>query len=174
MKYVLLYIKYAEHDIEYSLTDKEGVDMSYQERRSLVNLVSSVVITALYAAYMMQRYPQADPYSPEIFHYWGSFFLILIPVSIVARIIIYILFAIVNAIATREQEPPITDERDKLIELKSQANSGYVFIVGFLLAMFSLVLSMPPATMFIILICAGIASEVVGDISQFLFYRRGV
>jgi hypothetical protein len=148
--------------------------MSYQERRSLLNLASSILITALYAAYMIQRYPQADPYSPEIFHYWGSFFLILIPVSIVARIIIYILFEIVNAVATRQEEPPITDERDKLIELKSQLNAGYVFIIGFMLAMLSLVLSMPPAVMFIIMFCAGLLTEVIGDILSFLYYRRGV
>ena len=147
--------------------------MSFQERRSIVNLISSVLITALYSAYMIQRFPEASPYSPEVFHFWGAFFLILIPVSIVARIAIYIVFYIVNTIATREEEPSITDERDKLIELKSQTNSTYVFVVGFLLAMGSLIIAMPPSAMFIILLCSGIVSEMVSDISQFYFYRRG-
>lgn len=147
--------------------------MSYQERRSLVNLISSILVTLLYSAYMIQRYPAVGLYAPEVFHFWGSFFLILIPVSIVARIVIYILFAIVNAIATREQEPPITDERDRLIEIKAQMNSTYVFVLGFILAMVSLVLGMPPTVMFILLLLAGIVSEIVSDISQFYFYRRG-
>ena len=147
--------------------------MSYQERRSLVNLISSIVIMALYTAYMMQRYPAASPYSPAIFRFWGSFYLILIPVAIVARIIIYIVFAIVNAIATREEEPPITDERDKLVELKASQNSLYVFALGFVLAMGSLVVEQPPSVMFIILIGAGVVSEIISDISQFYFYRRG-
>jgi large-conductance mechanosensitive channel len=147
--------------------------MSYQERRSLVNLISTIVVTILYSAYMIQRYPQVDLYAQEVFHFWGSFFLILIPVSIVARIIIYILFAIVNAIATREEEPPITDERDKLVEFKSQLNSGYIFIIAFILAMGSLVFGMPPAGMFIILLLGGLLSEVIGDILQFFYYRRG-
>ncbi|MBI5668840.1 MAG: DUF2178 domain-containing protein [Chloroflexi bacterium] len=147
--------------------------MSYQEKRSLVNLVSVVLITAVYSAYMIQRYPEASPYSPEVFRFWGAFFLILIPVSIVARIVIYILFAIINAIATREEEPPITDERDRLIELKSAQMSLYVFTAGFVLAMVSLVADMPPSAMFIILICAGVVSEMVSDISQFYYYRRG-
>jgi uncharacterized membrane protein len=147
--------------------------MSYQERRSLVNLISIILITAVYSAYMIQRYPAGSAYSPEVFHFWGAFFLILIPVSVVARIIIYIIFHIINAIATREEEPPITDERDKLVELKASQNSLYVFAVGFILAMVALVVGMPPAAMFIILICSGVASEMVGDISQFYFYRRG-
>jgi hypothetical protein len=147
--------------------------MSYQERRSLVNLTSTIVVTILYSAYMIQRYPQVGLYAPEVFHFWGSFFLILIPVSIVARIIIYILFAIANAIATREEDVPITDERDKLVEFKSQLNSGYIFVIAFILAMGSLVFGMPPAGMFIILLLGGLVSEVIGDILQFYYYRRG-
>jgi hypothetical protein len=147
--------------------------MSYQERRSLVNLISSIVVISLYTAYMIQRYPEVGSYAPEVFHFWGSFFLILVPVSIVARIVIYILFAIVNAIATREQEPPITDERDKSVEVKAQINSVYVFVAGFILAMGSLVIGMPPAVMFGLLLLAGVLSEIVSDISRFYFYRRG-
>ncbi|MCC6615696.1 MAG: hypothetical protein IT320_19660 [Anaerolineae bacterium] len=147
--------------------------MSYQERRSLVNLISTILITLLYWSYMFQRYPQADPYSPEVFHFWGSFFLILIPVSIVARIVIYIIFEIVNVIATREEEAGITDERDKIIELKSNRNGLYLFMIGFVVAMASLVASQPPSTMFAILIVSGLATEVIGDISQFIYYRRG-
>jgi uncharacterized membrane protein len=148
--------------------------MSFQERRAIVNLISGVLITVIYSAYMIQRYPEAGLYSPDVFRYWGAFFLILIPVSIVARIIIFISFYIINTIATREEEPSITDERDRLIELKSGRNGFYVFIAGFLLAMASLVIDQPPAMMFIILVCTGVTSEVVSTISEFYFYRRGV
>lgn len=147
--------------------------MSYQEKRAIVNLVSTVLITVLYSAFVIQRYPQADAYSAEVLHYWGSFFLILIPVSIVARILIYIIFSIINAITTQEEDPDITDERDKMIELKAAQRSLYVFVLGFLVAMIALVAGLPPAAMFIILICAGTASEMVSEISQLYFYRRG-
>jgi len=147
--------------------------MSFQERRSIVNLISSILITAFYSAYMVQRFPEGDPYSPDVFRFWGAFFLILIPVAIVAKIVIYIVFYIVNTIATREEESSITDERDKLIELKTQTYSTYVFIVGVLLGMGSLVVDMPPSVMFIIFLCSGLVSEIVSEISQFYFYRRG-
>lgn len=146
--------------------------MSIQERRALVSLISGLVIFAVYSAYMFQRLPSGEAYSPDVFHYWGSFILILIPVSIVARIIIYILFSIINKIVTNEDEPWITDERDKLIEMKAARNSLYVFMVGLLLAMASLVAYWPPTAMFIILLFAGMMSEVIGDLSQFFFYRR--
>jgi hypothetical protein len=147
--------------------------MSFQERRALASLVGTVLINVAYAAVMIQRYPSASPYSPDVFRFWGVFFLILIPVTIFTKIIIYIVFNILNAIATREVEDPITDERDQLIDLKSTRNSLYVFPLGFLLAMVALVIELPPAVMFIILTCAGIVSELVSDISQFYFYRRG-
>jgi hypothetical protein len=147
--------------------------MSYQERRSIVNLISTILISVLYSAFMIQRYPASDAYSPDVFRFWGAFFLILIPVSIVAKIVIYIVFAIINAIATREQELPITDERDKQIETKATMKSHYVFVVGFILAMGSLAINTPPAIMFVILLLSGIVSELVSEISQFYFYRRG-
>lgn len=169
---MLLYVKFSLHQVKIS-RHREGT-MSYQERRAIVSLISSILITVLYSAYMIQRYPEGNPYSAEVFRYWGMFFLILIPVTIVVKVVIYILFSIIHTIATREEEPSITDERDKLIDLKATRNSLYTFIFGFLLAMGAVAMGMPPAAMFIIMICSGAASEVVSEISQFYFYRRGV
>jgi len=147
--------------------------MSYQERRALVSVFSSLLITALYSAYMVQRYSAAGAYSPEVFRFWGAFFLILIPVSIVAKIVIYILFSIFNNIATREQEPSLTDERDRLIDLKATRNSLVAFTAGFLVAMTAVALNQPPAVMFSIFIVSGVLAELASDLSQFYFYRRG-
>jgi hypothetical protein len=147
--------------------------MSYQERRSIVYLLSDILISAVYFAYMSQRYPEGDAYSPEVFRFWGSLILILIPVSAVAKIVIHIIFTIINTITTNEEEPSFMDERDKLIELKATQNSLYVFVTGFLLAMISVVIEQPPSTMFILLILGGLTSSLVSDLSQFYFYRRG-
>lgn len=147
--------------------------MSYQERRALLNLIGSIIITSVYGFYMSGQYPDVDVYSVEMFRFWGTFFLLLIPVSIVAKIILHILFSIANTIITQEAEPTITDERDKLIELKAMRNSLYVFGIGVMLAMGSLVLEMSPSMMFIILFMAGFICDLVGDLSQFYFYRRG-
>lgn len=147
--------------------------MSFQERRTIVSLMSTILIIVAYSAYMIQRYPEADPYAADVFRFWGTYFLILIPVTIVAKIGIYIAFSIINTIATNENEPDITDERDRLIELKANTTSLYIVSIGFALAMVALVMDMPPAVMFIVLLCAGVVADIVSEASQFWFYRRG-
>lgn len=148
--------------------------MSYQERRSLVAIISSIVIAAVYFAYMLQRAAADGVDIAQDTHFWASSILILIPVSIVARIVIHIIFSITNTIATREQEPEFMDERDKLIELKASQNGSNVFILGFFLSMVTVVIGLPPAAMFIALIVAGMLSALVTEASQLLYYRRGV
>jgi hypothetical protein len=147
--------------------------MSYQEKRTLASLVSTLLINLVYGAAMLQRQPQGNGYSPETFRFWGAFFLILIPVSIFAKIALHIIFSILNTIVTRESEPGLTDERDHLIELKATQIALYVFAVGFLLAMVSLLVDTPPSTMFIVLLLTGITSEITSDAVQFFLYRRG-
>ena len=118
--------------------------MVYQEKRSIVNIISSLLIFAGYSYYIFQI--KGDQNMPLIndFAFWAKFILILIPVTIVSKIIIYIIFSIINTIATREELPKLTDERDKLIELKSMRNSHFVFIIGFLISMFVLLSESTP------------------------------
>jgi hypothetical protein len=147
--------------------------MSYHERVALVSAGSSVVITLTYTAYRIQFYPAGDPYAPEVFQFWGGFFLLLILVSIAGRIIIRILFSIINTITTQEEEPGIVDERDRLIEMKARP-SIYVFVGGFMLAMAALAAGLPPAVMFVLIFVGGFASDVLSELLLFIYYRRGV
>jgi hypothetical protein len=148
--------------------------MSYQEKKNIVSLVGTLLVFVFYCLYVFERYPEATLDSTDTFSFWASVILILIPVSIIAKIIISIVFNIIYRISTNEKEPSFADELDKIIELKATRNSHYVFIIGFVLAMGSLVMDMPPYMMFIILIFSGLISEVVGVISQIYLYRRGV
>jgi hypothetical protein len=147
--------------------------MTYQENKSIVSLISTILIFGLYCLYMYPRYPGGQE-STETFHYWGSFVLILLLISIVAHIIISILFNIVFRITTKEKEPRFADELDKLIDLKANRNSFFVFIIGFLHAMGSLVFYQPLQVMFIILIFSGFISDVAGSVTKLYHYRRGV
>jgi len=148
--------------------------MTYQEKKSIVSLVSAIVIFGLYCLY---RYPQV-PYdgleAQEGFRFWGSFVLVLTLVSIVAHIVISIIFNIVFRMTTREKEPGFEDELDKLIGLKAFRNSFFVFIIGFMVAMSALTLDQPLQVMFMILIAAGFLSDVTGSATKLYHYRRGV
>ncbi|MCE7994855.1 MAG: hypothetical protein HEP71_22960 [Roseivirga sp.] len=147
--------------------------MSYQEKRSILNLISSVLISGIYFWYVFRGDPTAGMDTDELMHFWGKSILILIPVTIVAKIVIAIFFAVGNTVATREKIPS-ADERDKLIELKSLRNSRYMFGFGFILAMVALTMNMSVNVMFIVIVLAGMASEIIENLSQLYFYRKGV
>src|SRR4051794_37145076 len=105
--------------------------MTYQEKKSILSLISAILIFGFYCLYMYPRYPGGGLESMETFRFWGSFVLILTLFSIVAHIMISIIFNIVFRMTTSEKEPKFADELDKLIDLKAARNSFFVFIIGF-------------------------------------------
>jgi hypothetical protein len=148
--------------------------MSYHEKQNIVSIISTLLIFGLYSLYVYQVRLAADINLVNDFSFWGSVILILIPVSIVAKIIIYIVFDIIYTITAHEGAPAFSDERDQLIQLKATRNSLYIFMFGFLLAMGSQAVHMPPFVMFVTLVVCGLVSEIVADISMIYFYQRGV
>lgn len=104
----------------------------------------------------------------------GTIFLIFIAVSVVARIIFHIIFHIINAIATREEEVPREDERDKLVKLKAIGNSYYAFMGGFVVSVVALALGMPDYGMFIALVVSGLIAVILDNGSQIYYYRKGI
>ncbi|OXS78672.1 hypothetical protein [Domibacillus enclensis] len=148
--------------------------MTYQEKKSIVSLISAILIFGSFCLYMYPQHPQGGLESIETLRFWGSFVVVLTLVSIVAHIFISIIFNIVFRITTREKEPTFADELDKLIDLKANRNSFFVFVLGFLLAMGSLVVYQPSQVMFMIMITSGFISDVTGSVTKLYHYRRGV
>ena len=97
--------------------------MSYQEKQNIVNIFSGLLVTIIYALMVYQRHQQGQFDLTDDFQSWGLVFLIFIGISVAVRIIIQIIFHIINAIATREEKVPVEDERDQLIKLKATRNS---------------------------------------------------
>jgi uncharacterized membrane protein len=148
--------------------------MSYQEKENIVNIFSALFITVTYALIVYHQHLQGQFDLTEDFSRWGIIFLIFIGVSIIARIIIYIIFSIINTIAMRREEKPISDERDKLIKLKSTRNSHYVFSIGFMLSIIALAIGMPFYGIFIAFIGCCLLSELIDNGSQIYYNRRGI
>jgi len=141
---------------------------------NIVNILSGLLITSIYAWIVYQRHLQGRFDLTEDFRTWGIIFLVFMGVSIVARIIIYIIFHIINAIATREEDIPKEDERDKLVKLKATRNSHYAFSVSLLSGFILLATGMPIYGLFVVFILAGLVSEVIDNSSQIYYYRKGV
>ena len=72
--------------------------MSYQEKQNIVNIFSGLLVTIIYALMVYQRHQQGQFDLTEDFRSWGRIFLVFIGISVVVRIIIQIIFHIINAI----------------------------------------------------------------------------
>jgi hypothetical protein len=148
--------------------------MEQKEKQAIVSIIGSVLIIGIYTKYVYNNYIDGDLEILNDFQFWGKSFLYLIPVSIVAQIVIHIVFAIINRIVTREDMSDITDERDKLIELKSIRISHWIFVFGFMMAMGSLAMGMKPYVMFLTLISSGFLASLASEVAKIIYYRKGV
>lgn len=148
--------------------------MSYQEKQNVVNIFSGLLVTIIYAVLIYQRHLQGNFDLTKDFKTWGIIFLVFIGISIVVRIIIQIIFHIINAIATREEKVPREDERDQLIKLKATRNSYYAFTSGFVLSVLGLAVGMPVHWIFITFVITGLIAEILDNGSQIYYYRKGV
>ena len=147
--------------------------MGHQEKQSIVSIIGSVLIIGFYSMYVYRNYIAGDLEMLNNFQFWGKSFLYLIPIGIVVQIVIHIVFAIANRIITQEDIRDITDERDKLIELKSIRISHWIFILGFMLAMGSLAMGMEPYVMFLTLISSGFLASLASEVAKIIYYRKG-
>lgn len=148
--------------------------MSYQEIKNYVSLISTMLIFGGYCLYVYANYGGQIMDGTATLSFWGAVILILIPVSVAAKIVVSIIFVIVYRMVTKEQEPAFTDELDKLIELKASRISYYVFVLGFLLAMCALALEWPLSLAFIILVFCGFLAEMADGVAQLYLYRKGI
>ena len=147
--------------------------MSYQEKRSLLNLIAGVLIPGVYFWIILSGDPLSGLNTDELLYFWAKSILWLIPITIAIHIVGAIVFGIGNAIITREK-PPATDERDKLIELKSMRNSRYMFGFGCVMGLVALVMGMSVNVWFALFIVSSALSQVIESVSQLYFYRNGI
>ena len=150
-----------------------GKAMSYREKENIINILSGILITGIYSWIIYQKHVQGQFDLTQDFSKWGVILLIFVGVSIVVRIVIYIIFHILNYIATREEDVPVTDERDKLIKLKGTRNGYYVFTSGFVLSVIGLAIGMPVYGVFIAFVGSGLLAEIVENSTQLYLYRKG-
>jgi hypothetical protein len=167
--------------------------MSYQEKRSISSIFATVLIFLGYWLYASHRLQTGTALASDL-SFWGLLILIFVPVSIVVRILIEIGLAIANATANAIanaaanakanaaacgdaapyiEDPSFTDERDQLIELKSERFSAYVAGFGFLLAMLLLVLKQPAYVMLNTIFLAFNLGAIAESLAKLYYYRRG-
>ena len=150
--------------------------MSYRETNISVSLVSSLLVLGYYLVNWLQMYQEEGLVSSEVFRLWAIVIVATIILNILGNILTSIVLSIAHAIKTQTNEEPhfIEDERDKLIGLKGVRVSYIAFSIGVFLAMLTFVFGQPALVMFSLIIFFSVTAEIIGDIWQFSYYRRGI
>jgi len=163
--------------------------MSYQEKKSVVSVVSG---TLLLIAYCIYAFGKAGMANIDNLKFWAVTMLIFIGIGVVSMIVIQIAFHIVLSVAMavrkkfsdesidghvieRAMESDmVEDEMGKLIELKAN-KFGYSFVsVGIISGIVSVALGAAPFVMMNIVFLSCLVGNLVEGVVQIRYYRRGV
>jgi hypothetical protein len=165
--------------------------MSYQEKRTIVSIVTGQIILAAYCIFAFGQY-QSGAIAPGNLNFWAvtilKFIGIGIAASIVNQIVFHILLSVTIAakkkirdescddkeIETSIKSEMVEDEMDHLIELKSLRIGFFISGFGFIAAIVSLVLGYSPAVMINILFISICGGSLFEGFAQLYFYRKGI
>lgn len=148
--------------------------MSLPVQKAIFNIVTSILIMGGYFFYVFGLHGDENIAKIEELQFWGQFMLAMIGFTMGAKIILYILFAIFRNARHGDEDIDFTDERDKLIEMKSERNGNYIFILGLMGAMIPIAMGHPVQYLFIILISSGFLAGITGDLWKLYYYKRGI
>ena len=150
--------------------------MSYQEKNVTVSLISFLLILGVYLVGIWRMVQEGGLDSVDLFRLWGIIIVLAIVFTIAGTILTQIFSAILEAIRTGNDDPQIEDiedERDKLIDLRGTKVTYVVSSIGVFLAMLTFILGQDALVMFSLLILAGVAAQIIGDMTRLGLYRRG-
>lgn len=165
--------------------------MSYQEKKTMILILTGIFVLATYSIYAFSRV-WSGMVDLNDMRFWAVTMLLFIGIGIVAVIVIQIVFHILLSIAIAVKEQVrngkcddkeiektielemIEDEMDRLIGLKSLRIGYAITGIGFIAALVSLVLNYSPAVMLNILFFSISIGSLIEGIAQLYFYRSGV
>ncbi|MCU6712123.1 hypothetical protein M6D81_25825 [Paenibacillus sp. J5C_2022] len=165
--------------------------MSYQEQRSIATMITALLITGAYGVYVYGKL-QTGAIADDDMRFWAGTMLMFIGIGIVVAIAVQLIFHMLLSVAVAVREKTrngkcddnemqktiesemVTDERDKLIELKAVKVGFIVVGIGFVAALASQVLHQSSAVMINIMFVSFFAGSMVGSLTQFYLYRKGV
>ncbi|MCR3906238.1 MAG: hypothetical protein NUK62_04325 [Tenericutes bacterium] len=165
--------------------------MSYQEKRTMLTIFTSLTLFTIYATFAITTYRNQINITNDL-SYWARLILIFIGIGIVAAILLQILFhigySILVAIKEKAANPDIddkdieriiksqmvTDEMDKLVELKSMRIGFISAGIGFMFALISILLNYSPVIMINIIFISFHLGSIFEGVTQLYYYKRGI
>jgi len=164
--------------------------MSYQQKRSVVSIISGLLVLGAYCFYAFEKYQSSGILNDM--KSWASTMLLFIGIGIVVMIIIQIVFHILLSVSIAIKEKiqneqsddkaieksieleMVEDEMDKLIELKSNRVGFAIAGIGFITGLVSLILDYSPVVMMNIMFISFIFGSLIEECTKLYFYRSGV
>lgn len=148
--------------------------MTSQEKRPLVFLTIDILTFSLYF-YIIQNVCGEYIISMGEIPFWSTSMLILIPLMILSRIILYLLYSILNTITTKDKEEKfLIDELGEIIKLKATRNFNTIFMLGFVVTMIFLAMGASIPSMFKMFFFSIFSAFIVQNISEYYYTNKGV
>ncbi|WP_142785235.1 hypothetical protein [Changchengzhania lutea] len=150
--------------------------MSIQVQKAVFNFVTTILLLGGYLFYVFGIQGDINLSKVLDIQFWGIFILKLTVLMVVAKIILFILFAIFKKVKNRnmdEEDLEFMDERDKLIEMKSDRYSHWIAMFGFVASMIPVSMSYSVQYMFITILIFGFLSALMSDVWKIYFYNKG-
>jgi hypothetical protein len=163
--------------------------MSFQEKRTLSNILTGIVMLLAYCLYAFN--PSRLILNAENLKSWAIMMLVFIAIGVGASIVMQILFHILHSIGfaikesihnanvdDKEIERSIgaemaEDERDKQVNLKSLV-VGFIFCgVGIAAGLVSLALNASAVVMLNIVFLSCMVGSIFEGVAQIYYYRKG-
>lgn len=165
--------------------------MSYQEKRTLVMMLTGALVLAAYCIYAFGQV-NAGAVMPGDLRFWARTMLIFIGIGIAATIVIQIVYHIAlsvgiavtktirdGKVADEEIEKSVKaemveDEMDKLIELKSNRVGVTLGGFGFVASLILVLLGYSTAVMLNVIFISFSAGSIIEGFVQLYYYRKGI
>ncbi len=142
------------------------MNLSYREKIIWISLISTTLIFGYYFFSAFKVFNDPEVANETLI----GLFIGLVIWIIIIQIILQILFAIANKKEALKGE----DERDKLIELKSTRVSYYILVLGVWFSVFSILTISSTFILANLIMFFFILAEIVGYITQLVYYRKGI
>ena len=139
--------------------------MSFQEKS---NLVMTVIIALVYGVYFAMVIPPALTDGPSMERV-GPYLFAAVVFLVIGGVVAHILVAM-----AAPKDADEADERDRLIEMRADARSGYVLGTAAVLALGLALMELPLFWIVHMILGGLVASELVKGILRAIDYRVGV
>ena len=146
--------------------------MSHEERNNIASIIAGLLVNIYVINKLSNLFADGSLDGPDALMVWARAMLWAIPVGVIVVIICVILFSIVFAIATGEENPSfVVDERDEAIKILGLRFNMVIISVAFIGGMIGLALGYAPLYVFIGMFFGFSIGDLIGNFAKLIRYR---